>query len=60
MRILIIGGTAFVGRHITAAAMDAGHDVTLFHRGQTGAELFPAATHVSGDRDEDLSAPRRR
>lgn len=55
MRILIIGGTAFVGRHITAAAMDAGHDVTLFHRGQTGAELFPAATHVSGDRDEDLS-----
>jgi 2'-hydroxyisoflavone reductase len=55
MRILIVGGTAFVGRHITAVALDAGHDVTLFHRGQTGAELFPAATHVTGDRDEDLS-----
>jgi 2'-hydroxyisoflavone reductase len=55
MRILIIGGTAFVGRHITAAAIAAGHDVTVFHRGKTGAELFPAATHLTGDRDEDLS-----
>jgi 2'-hydroxyisoflavone reductase len=56
MRILVIGGTAFVGRHITAAAIDRGHDVTLFHRGKTGAELFPEATHLSGDRDDDLSA----
>lgn len=53
MRILVIGGTAFVGRHITAAALEAGHDVTLFHRGVTGAELFPAATHLTGDRDRD-------
>jgi 2'-hydroxyisoflavone reductase len=56
MRILIIGGTAFVGRHITQAALDAGHDLTLFHRGKTGTELFGQATHLSGDRDEDLSA----
>jgi 2'-hydroxyisoflavone reductase len=56
MRILIIGGTAFVGRHIAQAAVDAGHDVTLFHRGKTGAGLFPQATHLTGDRDEDLSA----
>jgi 2'-hydroxyisoflavone reductase len=56
MRILVIGGTAFVGRHIAAAAIDAGHDVTLFHRGKTGAELFPAATHLTGDRDADLGA----
>jgi 2'-hydroxyisoflavone reductase len=56
MRILIIGGTAFVGRHIAQAALDAGHDVTLFHRGKTGAELFGQATHLTGDRDEDLSA----
>jgi 2'-hydroxyisoflavone reductase len=53
MRILVIGGTAFVGRHITAAAIGAGHDVTLFHRGITGAGLFPAATHLTGDRDRD-------
>jgi 2'-hydroxyisoflavone reductase len=56
MRILIIGGTAFVGRHIAQAALDAGHDVTLFHRGQTGGDLFPEAEHLTGDRDEDLSA----
>jgi 2'-hydroxyisoflavone reductase len=56
MRVLIIGGTAFVGRHIAQAAIDAGHDVTLFHRGQTGASLFPQATHLHGDRDHDLSA----
>jgi 2'-hydroxyisoflavone reductase len=56
MRILIIGGTAFVGRHITDAAIAAGHDVTLFHRGRTGSELFPQATHLLGDRNENLAA----
>ena len=56
MRILMIGGTAFVGRHIADAALDAGHDLTLFHRGKTGADLFPQATHLNGDRDVDLSA----
>jgi 2'-hydroxyisoflavone reductase len=56
MRILMIGGTAFVGRHMAAAAIGAGHDVTLFHRGKTGSELFPQATHLLGDRDDDLSA----
>ena len=56
MRILVIGGTAFVGRHITQAALDAGHEVALFHRSTTGADLFPQATHLAGDRDQDLSA----
>jgi 2'-hydroxyisoflavone reductase len=55
MRILIIGGTAFVGRHITQAALDAGHEVTLFNRGRR-ADLFPEATHLTGDRNTDLSA----
>jgi 2'-hydroxyisoflavone reductase len=58
MRILIIGGTAFVGRHIARTAIDAGHHVTVFHRGQTGADLFPEATHLTGDRNESLSALR--
>jgi 2'-hydroxyisoflavone reductase len=56
MRILIIGGTAFVGRHITQAALEAGHEVTVFHRGRTGADLFAQATHLLGDRNQDLSA----
>lgn len=55
MRILIIGGTVFVGRHITEAAIAAGHEVTVFHRGRSGADLFPGITHLTGDRDADLS-----
>ena len=58
MRILIIGGTAFVGRHIAQAALDAGHQLTLFHRGRTGPGLFPEAEHLTGDRDLDLEALR--
>jgi 2'-hydroxyisoflavone reductase len=56
MRILIIGGTAFVGRHMTRAAIERGHDVTLFNRGKTAAGLFPEAEHLTGDRNVDLSA----
>ncbi len=56
MRILLIGGTRFVGRHVVEAALTAGHDVTLFHRGQTGADLFPDVEHRIGDRNSDLSA----
>jgi 2'-hydroxyisoflavone reductase len=52
MRILVIGGTRFVGRHIVAAAVERGHDVTLLHRSPT--ELFPEAEHLLVDRDGDL------
>jgi len=51
MRILIIGGTRFVGRHIAAAAMERDHQVTLFHRGRTGPDVLPQAEHLLGDRD---------
>jgi 2'-hydroxyisoflavone reductase len=56
MRILLIGGTRFVGRHVVAAALAAGHDVTIFHRGKTGADLFPDVEHRIGDRNSDLTA----
>lgn len=52
MRILVIGGTRFVGRYVVAAALSRGHQVTLLHRGQTGADLFPAAEHLSADRND--------
>ena len=55
MRILMIGGTRFIGRHVVEAALAGGHDVTLFHRGRTGADLFPDVEHRLGDRDTDLS-----
>ncbi|SOB79403.1 NAD-dependent epimerase/dehydratase family protein [Streptomyces sp. 1331.2] len=55
MRILIMGGTRFVGFHLAGAAIAAGHDVTLLHRGRSGAHLLPEATHLIADRDADLS-----
>ena len=56
MRILVIGGTRFLGRHLVEAALGRGHDVTLFNRGKTNADLFPSVTKLRGDRDSDLSA----
>jgi 2'-hydroxyisoflavone reductase len=56
MRILVVGGTRLVGRHIAQAALDRGHDVTLFNRGKTDPDAFPDATHLVGDRNTDLSA----
>jgi 2'-hydroxyisoflavone reductase len=56
MRILMIGGTRFIGKHVVTAALEAGHEVTVFHRGQTGADLFPEIEHRTGDRNGDLSA----
>ena len=56
MRILIIGGTRFVGRHVVEQALACGHEVTIFHRGQTGPDLFPDVEHRIGDRDSDLTA----
>ena len=41
MRILVLGGTQFLGRHTVEAALARGHDVTMFNRGQTRPELFP-------------------
>jgi nucleoside-diphosphate-sugar epimerase len=56
MRTLILGGTVFLGRHVAAEALTRGHDVTLFTRGVHGAELFPEAERIHGDRSADLSA----
>jgi 2'-hydroxyisoflavone reductase len=56
MKLLLLGGTMFLGRHLAAAALHGGHEVTLFHRGQTGADLFPEAEHILGDRMGPLDA----
>jgi 2'-hydroxyisoflavone reductase len=57
MRLLFVGGTGFVGRHMVEAALAREHDVTLFNRGKTaGPDLFPAAKRIIGDRDGGLSA----
>jgi 2'-hydroxyisoflavone reductase len=56
MRILVIGGSSFVGRAVVQSALDRGHDVTLFNRGKTDPGAFPGAEHLTGDRNSDLSA----
>jgi nucleoside-diphosphate-sugar epimerase len=50
MRILILGGTIFLGRHVAADALARGHELTLYTRGLHGADLFHEASHVRGDR----------
>lgn len=51
MRILILGGTQFVGRHIVAAFLAAGHTVSILTRGQTPDELSASVERLRGDRD---------
>src|SRR6476620_9435371 len=53
MKILIIGGTRFLGRHLVTAALDRNHDVTLFNRGNYPS--LPDTRQIIGDRDRDLS-----
>lgn len=60
MNILIIGGTRFLGRHLVEAALERDHDVTLFNRGKTNADLFPGAEKLVGDRNSDLTILRGR
>jgi len=56
MRLLILGGTVFLGRHLSALALDGGHRLTLFNRGRHNPDLFPHAQSLRGDRDDDLRA----
>jgi 2'-hydroxyisoflavone reductase len=55
VKILVIGGTSFVGRHIVARALERKHEVTLFNRGQTAPDAFPDTKVIKGDRNGDLS-----
>ncbi|MFD0697023.1 NAD-dependent epimerase/dehydratase family protein [Paenibacillus sp. GCM10027628] len=54
MKLLILGGTKFLGRAITHTALEQGHEITLFHRGQHDASAFPQVEHIIGNRDGDL------
>jgi 2'-hydroxyisoflavone reductase len=56
LRVLILGGTGFIGPYQVRYALDRGHSVTLFNRGRTNPHLFPEVEKLVGDRDGDLSA----
>jgi 2'-hydroxyisoflavone reductase len=55
-RILILGGTGFLGPHVVDAARARGHTITLFNRGKTHPGLFPDVEKLHGDRDGHLEA----
>ena len=56
MKILVIGGTIFLGRHLIEAALKRGHEVTLFNRGRHNADLYPQIEKLRGNRESNLSA----
>ncbi|MGH9886549.1 MAG: NAD-dependent epimerase/dehydratase family protein, partial [bacterium] len=55
-KILVLGGTGFIGPHLVNAAIARGHTVTLFNRGKTHPGLFPDVEKLHGDRDGQLEA----
>lgn len=59
MKLLILGGTRFVGRHLVDAALARNHEVTVFNRGQHAPDLRGVET-IHGDRHRDLSKLRGR
>ncbi|HTX23671.1 MAG TPA: NAD-dependent epimerase/dehydratase family protein [Steroidobacteraceae bacterium] len=58
LRLLILGGTQFIGVHMTALALKRGYRVTLFNRGKTNPKLFPHVEKLRGDRNGQLDALR--
>lgn len=60
MKLLILGGTVFLGRALVDAALARGHEVTLFNRGQHNPELYPDVEKLRGNRDGNLNALKGR
>jgi 2'-hydroxyisoflavone reductase len=60
MRILVLGGTSFAGRHLVELALARGHDLVLFNRGRTGADLHAGVERVVGERAGSLDGLRGR
>ncbi len=56
MRILVLGGTVFLGRHFVEAALARGHEITLFNRGLTDNPFKDFVHSLVGERDPDKGA----
>jgi 2'-hydroxyisoflavone reductase len=55
MRLLVLGGTLFLGRHIVDSGQARGHELTLFNRGRTDPSPIPGVEQIHGDREQDLA-----
>ncbi|MCK4872521.1 MAG: NAD-dependent epimerase/dehydratase family protein [Phycisphaerales bacterium] len=56
LKLLILGGTGFLGPHTVNRAIARGHEMTLFNRGKSNTHLFPDLEKLRGDRHDDLKA----
>jgi len=56
VRLLVLGGTRFVGRAFVDAARARGHELTLFNRGRTNPDLHAGVERIAGDRDGGLGS----
>lgn len=57
VRILVLGGSRFLGRAFAAEALSAGHHVSVFNRGRSGADL-PGVQAIRGDRENPADLDR--
>lgn len=53
MKILVIGGTQFIGRHVVEKLIQDGHSITLLNRGKTAPHLFSNLQHIKLDRESE-------
>ena len=60
MKVLILGGTRFLGRALVDAALARGHEVSLFNRGSTNPNIYPDVEKLRGDRDGNLDVLKGR
>ncbi|MCC7133552.1 MAG: NAD-dependent epimerase/dehydratase family protein [Gemmatimonadales bacterium] len=60
LKILVLGGTGFIGPHMVRRAQERGHTITLFNRGKSNDDLFPDLETLIGDRDGKLDALKGR
>ncbi len=60
LNILILGGTRFIGLHMTALALERGHKPTFFNRGKTHTDRFPEIERIQGDRNGQIDGLKDR
>lgn len=59
MKILVIGGTSFFGKDIVELALDAGHQVAVFSRGNQRPDFWERVDHISGDRTDKIDFAKK-
>jgi len=60
LKILVLGGTRFIGLHMTALALERGHTLTFFNRGKTKADRYPEVERIKGDRNGEIDGLKDR